>query len=121
MTTRRTQKIDKVPFSEVEPLLLAACEASDADEGQVFKTIGYDPSYARVVRKEGECRRAIKYALMGLLTDLQQPQPAPKCQFDFNDMESMFRLVMEQRRRQDDRGWRCLQAKIAQAMVESVR
>lgn len=61
-----------VPFSELATLMGAACQALDCGVSHVLGTIGYASSSSTYVKWEaaGEAPLRAKYALLGLLADL---------------------------------------------------
>jgi hypothetical protein len=85
-----------VPATEVEPLFNQVRTALDCSDREILETIGYSRSAGNHWAKGTEVPTRVKYALLGLLSELRL-KPTEKTappRFDFGELAQLFAAVL---------------------------
>lgn len=106
---------EKVPFSDVEPLLNLLKNSMGIEETELLRTVGYSSNIANQEwRKEQKVPLRAKYALLGLAAELKlKMEQKPIRQFTFKELTLLFAVLSGMEFSVDEGDRRALVAKIA--------
>lgn len=95
------RKHEKIPYSEIEPLLNLLKNQTGSGEVEILKAIGYANNSANDWRREQRAPLRAKYGLLGLAAEMKveaamvsRPKPVVTRQFDHQELVWIFGLLI---------------------------
>jgi hypothetical protein len=120
-TTVVARKHEKIPYTEIEPLINLLKNTTGASESEVLQSIGYAGNSASDWRRDGKAPLRAKYGLLGFAAELKveaamAARPKAKSIFNIDELTLMFAFLSGLNFVVDDEKRKKLAAKIAQEM-----